>query len=119
MPTEPPPNKRKRLGVASLLCLALLTVFLLTQRFSDLASNPAFSFLFKLTTAVSVLWLAWPDLVKLRNRLPPRFLLLAPIALVALLIQPRLGAFLVALTFTYWMGWIVYRKVFFGDTRRR
>lgn len=112
-------DKRKRLAYASIACLAVLTVFLLTQRFSQLATNPVFSFLFKLTIAVSVLWLAWPDLVKWRDWLPPKFLILAPVSLVALVIQPRLGAPLVFLTLAYWVGWSVYRKLFPHRKNRR
>lgn len=111
-------DKRKRLAVASIACAALLTVFLLTVRFSDLAASPAFSFLFKLTIAVFVLWLAWPDLVKIKNRLPPRFLLIAPLALLALLINPRLGLPLVAAAFLYWVGWSIYRRLFPGRNRK-
>lgn len=78
----------------------------------NLATNRAFGFVFKLTISVSLLWLAWPDLIKLNQRLPPRFIIVAFVALFVTLIQPRLGMVLIGGVIAYTGIWWIYRRVF-------
>jgi|GEM_PF-2025611 len=105
-------EKRTRLAWASIVCFIALVLTVISTGFENIAGNPALGFIFKLTVAVSVLWLAWPDLVKLNKRLPPRFIIAASIALIFLIVQPRIGALLFAGLITYWGLWWGYQQLF-------
>jgi hypothetical protein len=70
------------------------------------------SFLLKLTLMIGALWLAWPDLVRIGRRLPPKFVLIASLSLFVTLVQPRFGLLLVALSLVYWVGWWLYKQAF-------
>jgi len=112
-------DRRNRLawgvGVCVLLMLGMLTV----TPWDQIGTHRVFGFVFKLTLTVGALWLAWPDLVRWGKHLPPRFVPLAVIGLLLIVVQPRLGAFATALLLIYWGGWRVYRKVFPSGQRHR
>lgn len=105
-------DRRNRLawGMAAGLLLLLGTMAL--TPWGELGTHKVFGFVFKLTLTLGALWLAWPDLVRWGQHLPPKFVWLAAGALLLILVQPRFGAVAVALLLVYWGGWRIYRKVF-------
>ncbi|MBL8888689.1 MAG: hypothetical protein JNL67_01840 [Planctomycetaceae bacterium] len=99
-------------------CVLLLSLWFATP-FDQGTSKWLFAFFLKLTLMVGVLWLAWPDLARLGQRLPPRFVILAIISLAMVLIQPRVGQLLILLTLVYWAGWWLYKKFYPNRSNHR
>ncbi len=111
-------DRRNRLAWGGGACLLVLLGMLATTPWDQIGTHRVLGFVFKLTLTLGALWLAWPDLVRWGKYLPPKFVLLAAVALLLILVQPRLGALAVALLLAYWGGWRVYRKVFPPRRRR-
>lgn len=95
-------------GASLLVVLAMLAA----TSYGEGSTQKFLGFWLKLTLIIGTMWLAWPDLVRVGKRLPPKIVVLALITLVGILIQPRFGALLLALTLVYWAGWWLYQKVF-------
>lgn len=103
---------RTRLAWGFGASLIVLLAMLATTAYDEWSTNRFLGFWLKLTLILGTMWLAWPDLVRLGKRLPPKIIVLALISLVVILIQPRIGALLLALTLVYWAAWWLYQKVF-------
>lgn len=110
-------DRRNRLVWGMAAGLLLLLSMLAVTPWGELGTHKFFGFVFKLTLTLGALWLAWPDLVRWGRYLPPKFVWLAAGTLLLILLQPRLGAFAVALLMVYWGGWHVFRQIF--PQRRR
>lgn len=94
--------------------LFVVLLMLAATPFEDWSTHRVLGFCIKLTLVVGALWLAWSDLVRIGKRLPPKIIILAIASLLAILIHPRFGALLLALTIVYWAGWWLYQKFFPG-----
>jgi hypothetical protein len=92
--------------------LVLLVMLLATPGDKWNTHRVLLGFCIKLTLVIGALWLAWPDLVRIGQRLPPKIVMMAAVSLVAILIHARFGALLMALTLVYWGGWWLYQKIF-------
>jgi hypothetical protein len=107
-------ERRTRLAWGFGVSVVVLLIMLMATPFDQWSTHRVLGFTIKITLVIGLLWLAWPDLVRIGKRLPPRIIVLAAVSLVAILIQPRFGAFLVGLTAIYWAGWWLYKKFFPG-----
>lgn len=103
---------RTRLAWGFAVCSLVLLVMLLATPLDQWNTHRVLGFCIKLTLVIGALWLAWPDLVRIGQRLPPKIVIMAAVSLVAILIHARFGALLMALTLVYWGGWWLYQKIF-------
>jgi hypothetical protein len=105
-------DPRTRLAAGGIGCTAILLVMLVMTPVDQWGTHRVLGFVFKLALTIGALWLAWPDLVKMGHRLPPKFVWVAAASLLMVLIQPRFGALLILGTIIYAVGWWAYRKAF-------
>ncbi|MDP1560413.1 MAG: hypothetical protein Q8M16_03355 [Pirellulaceae bacterium] len=105
---------RTRLAWGFGVSLVVVFLMLVVTPFEQWSTHRVLGFFIKLTLVVGALWLAWSDLVRIGKRLPPKIIILATVSLLAILIHPRFGALLLALTIVYWAGWWLYQKIFSG-----
>lgn len=103
---------RTRLAWGFTISAIVLVVMLLATPVEHWNTHRVLGFSIKLTVVIGLLWLAWPDLTRIGKKLPPRFIILAAISLLTVLINARFGAFLVALTMVYFAGWWLYQRLF-------